>query len=34
MQKDESGNDVVLKEGAHVDVTIEADEKDTTPSTP
>ena len=27
--KDESGNDVALKEGAPVDVTIEADKKDT-----
>jgi hypothetical protein len=28
--KDEKGEEVALKEGAPVDVTIEADEKDTT----
>jgi predicted DNA-binding antitoxin AbrB/MazE fold protein len=28
--KDEKGDEVVLKEGARVDVTIEADKKDTT----
>jgi hypothetical protein len=28
---DEKGNEVKLKEGAHIDVTLEADPKDTTP---
>lgn len=29
--ENEAGEKVKLKEGAHVDVTVEADEKDTTP---
>jgi hypothetical protein len=29
--QDEDGNEVALKEGAEVDVTVEADKKDTTP---
>jgi hypothetical protein len=29
--QDEEGNEVALKEGAEVDVTAEADKKDTTP---
>jgi hypothetical protein len=31
--EDEKGNKVKLKEGAQVDVTVEADRKDTTPKT-
>jgi hypothetical protein len=29
--QDEDGNEVALKEGAEVEVTVEADKKDTTP---
>jgi hypothetical protein len=29
--QDEDGNEVALKDGAEVDVTVEADKKDTTP---